>query len=70
MSPLKIDYIERVFGMNETIEAVIKHSNENENLTGELLNILMEKFNHLNGLVVPQLGVLYKIPVIQLEEEK
>jgi len=66
----KIEYIERGFGMNETIEAVIKHVNKNENLSGAMLSILVGRFNRLNGLDIPTTGKLYKIPLIQQEEEK
>ena len=65
MATFKIGFIPRNFGSNETIEAVIKNCNKDENITGGLLEILMKHFNNENDNTVPSVGKTYKIPVIQ-----
>lgn len=64
MAIFKIKFIIRNFGSNETIEAVIKHCNKDENITGGLLEYLMSHFNKKNDNKVPVVGKPYHIPVI------
>jgi len=61
----KMTYIERSFGSNDTIEAVIKNANKDENITGGLLTLLMKEYNKINEAEVPTMGKLYKIPTIK-----
>jgi hypothetical protein len=42
----KMTYVERNFGSNDTIEAVIKNANKDENITGGLLTLLMKEYNN------------------------
>jgi len=65
MATFKIEYIDRNFGNNETIEAVIKNCNKDENITGGLLQYLMGHFNKENNNTVPIVGGTYKIPIIK-----
>jgi hypothetical protein len=65
MATFKIEYINRSFGSNETIEAVIRNCNKDENITGGLLQLLMTNFNKENKYSVPMIGTEYKIPIIK-----
>lgn len=65
MTTFKVEYVDRGFGPNETIEAVIRSCNKDETITGGLLQFLMRNFNEKNGYIVPTLGTLYKIPIIK-----
>ena len=64
----KMSYIERSFGSNDTIEAVIKNANKDENITGGLLTLLMKEYNKINDAEVPTMGKLYKIPTIKRQK--
>lgn len=65
MATFKIEFVNRNFGSNETIEAVIKNCNKDENITGGLLDYLMVHFNKQNDNNVPVVGREYKIPIIK-----
>jgi len=65
MAVFKIVYKERNFGINETIEAVIRSMNKDENINGGLLSYLMTEFNKKNKNEVPRIGQAYKIPIIK-----
>lgn len=65
MTIFKVEYIDRGFGPNETIEAVIRNANKDETISGGILKFLMDDFNTVNGFIVPTLGKSYKIPIIK-----
>lgn len=47
-----------------TIEGVIKRENKHDVTPGEM-KILIIAFNHLNGKMVPKMGIPTKIPILQ-----
>jgi hypothetical protein len=55
-------FVLHTFRPTETIDAVIRLLGRHD-LTHEELLPLREKFNELNGLVVPKPGMIFKIPL-------
>ncbi len=53
-----------VFTNGHTIEAVIKKENKHC-VTQEELEVLLERFAELNNGIVPRLGTIAKIPLLE-----
>jgi hypothetical protein len=53
-----------MFGPNETIEAVIKNVNRDEDLPPAMVEYFLKVFNKINVNVVPKVGEVYKIPFV------
>jgi len=58
------DFVLHRFRPTETIDAVMRLKGRH-NYTLEELIILRERFNRLNGLHVPKVGDVYKIPILE-----
>lgn len=59
---MNTSYVEHTFGPGETIRAIIRKKNH-EAMTPQMLTILMNQYNELNGAEVPKLGEQVKIPI-------
>jgi len=57
-----MNYILHTFRPSETIDAVIRLKGRH-NYTREEIIVLRQRFNEMNGLIVPRPGQVFKIPL-------
>jgi hypothetical protein len=57
-----MDFILHTFRPTETVDAVLKLMNRHD-MPRDILLVLRQSFNQLNGMAVPRVGQTFKIPV-------